>query len=198
MMLQLAASTVLLHYHHKSVLCCAVHADALRNEFLAAYGHQHLLTLTHLEKAGGRPTHTIPVISPVKVLWNCLAPWRHQHNRSRQPAPCPCTCSLQEIVSRPAYAWCVFAVAHLHMPAGLLKAHVPGSSRSSGFNYAALRKGLRLVVNEPDQLSDTPGDVSFLYKVCAGAADSCAALHLAIPALAPEGSLGLQPWGLCW
>eukprot|EP00878_Enallax_costatus_P006042 GHUV01006338.1.p1 GENE.GHUV01006338.1~~GHUV01006338.1.p1 ORF type:complete len:699 (+),score=233.80 GHUV01006338.1:290-2386(+) len=28
------------------------HADSLRNEFLAAYGHQHLLTLNHLERAG--------------------------------------------------------------------------------------------------------------------------------------------------
>lgn len=32
----------------RAVLC----ADSLRNEFLAAYGHQHLLTLTHLERAG--------------------------------------------------------------------------------------------------------------------------------------------------
>lgn len=31
--------------------CCA---DTLRNEFLAAYGHQHLLTLTHLERAGAQ------------------------------------------------------------------------------------------------------------------------------------------------
>lgn len=34
------------------VLSLAVCADSLRNEFLAAYGHQHLLTLTHLERAG--------------------------------------------------------------------------------------------------------------------------------------------------
>lgn len=51
--------------------------------------------------------------------------------------------------------------------AGLVKAHIPGSSRSSGFSYSALRKGLRLLVNEPDQMSDTPTDVSYLYKVCA-------------------------------
>lgn len=30
------------------------HSDALRTEFLAAYGHQHLLTLNHLERAGMR------------------------------------------------------------------------------------------------------------------------------------------------
>lgn len=53
----------------------------------------------------------------------------------------------------------------MDVPAGLLKAHVIGSSRSSGFNYSALRKGLRLVVNEPDQMSNTPADVSYLYKV---------------------------------
>lgn len=74
------------------------HADSLRNEFLAAYGHQHLLTLTHLERAG------------------------------------------------------------------LIKAHIPGSSRTSGFNFSALRKGLKLVVNEPDQMTDAPSDVSYLYK----------------------------------
>jgi hypothetical protein len=28
-------------------------ADTIRSEFLAAYGHQHLLTLAHLERAGG-------------------------------------------------------------------------------------------------------------------------------------------------
>jgi hypothetical protein len=28
------------------------HGDSLRSEFLAAYGHQHLLTLNHLERAG--------------------------------------------------------------------------------------------------------------------------------------------------
>lgn len=28
------------------------HADSLRSEFLSAYGHQHLLTLHNLEKAG--------------------------------------------------------------------------------------------------------------------------------------------------
>jgi hypothetical protein len=39
------------------VLCCAVHADTLRNEFLAAYGHQHLITLTHLERAGRLMSH---------------------------------------------------------------------------------------------------------------------------------------------
>lgn len=48
---------------------------------------------------------------------------------------------------------------------GLVKAHVPGSSRTSGFNFPALRKGLKLVVNEPDQMSDTPADVAYLYKV---------------------------------
>jgi hypothetical protein len=28
------------------------HGDSLRSEFLAAYGHQHLLTLNNLERAG--------------------------------------------------------------------------------------------------------------------------------------------------
>jgi hypothetical protein len=54
---------------------------------------------------------------------------------------------------------------YLPPPPGLIKAHLPGSSRTSGFNYSALRKGLRLLVNEPDQMSDTPVDVSYLYKV---------------------------------
>jgi hypothetical protein len=34
------------------------HGDSLRSEFLAAYGHQHLLTLNNLERAGGRCTYT--------------------------------------------------------------------------------------------------------------------------------------------
>jgi len=54
---------------------------------------------------------------------------------------------------------------------GLIKAHIPGSSRTSGFNFSALRKGLKLVVNEPDQMTDAPSDVSYLYKV------TCCALH---------------------
>jgi hypothetical protein len=29
------------------------HCDTLRSEFLAAYGHQHLLTLNNLERSGG-------------------------------------------------------------------------------------------------------------------------------------------------
>jgi vacuolar protein sorting-associated protein 33A len=33
------------------------HADALRSEFLVTYGHQHLLTLTNLERAGESSHH---------------------------------------------------------------------------------------------------------------------------------------------
>lgn len=40
-----------------------------------------------------------------------------------------------------------------------------GSSRSSGFSYSGLRKGLRLIVNEPHQMTDSPADVAYLYKV---------------------------------
>lgn len=37
------------------------HADSLRNEFLAAYGHQHLSTLNNLERAGGQAARHLGV-----------------------------------------------------------------------------------------------------------------------------------------
>lgn len=47
----------LMHAALWSTVCCVVRADTLRNEFLAAYGHQHLITLTHLERAGELMSH---------------------------------------------------------------------------------------------------------------------------------------------
>jgi hypothetical protein len=72
-------------------------ADMLRNEFLAAYGHQHLLTLTHLERAGelaeasphnGNPSHSAPpancplVDHPTAVLSPCTC-----HHHTSPPSP---------------------------------------------------------------------------------------------------------------
>jgi hypothetical protein len=44
-----------------------VYADSLRNEFLAAYGHQHLLTLTHLERAGEQQQQHVAQTSAAAV-----------------------------------------------------------------------------------------------------------------------------------
>eukprot|EP00879_Flechtneria_rotunda_P011579 GHRR01012094.1.p1 GENE.GHRR01012094.1~~GHRR01012094.1.p1 ORF type:complete len:596 (+),score=199.38 GHRR01012094.1:4052-5839(+) len=80
--------------------CCGglpkKHADSMRSEFLAAYGHQHLATLNNLEKAG------------------------------------------------------------------LVKPQGSSSTRSSTF--ASLRKGLRLIVDDPDQMTANPSDISYLHK----------------------------------
>lgn len=48
------------------------HGDGLRSEYLATYGHQHLLTLTNLERAGSGAQNA-DVTRPL-----CRAP-RHQH-----------------------------------------------------------------------------------------------------------------------
>lgn len=77
----------------------------------------------------------------------------------------------------------VHAIAH-SLNTGLIKPHVPGSSRTSGFSYSALRKGLKLLVNEPDQMTDTPADVAYLYKV-RGQADALCSLRptVSVPTL---------------
>lgn len=75
---------------------------------------------------------------------------------------------------------------------GLIKAHVPGSSRTSGFNFSALRKGLKLVVNEPDQMTDAPSDVSYLYKV------TCWASHRVAVASQQSMPHGFLPRARSW
>lgn len=61
------------------LLLCGCSADSLRNEFLAAYGHQHLLTLTHLERAGvflflwgGLPSGAATHIQGPSVQCSCV------------------------------------------------------------------------------------------------------------------------------
>jgi hypothetical protein len=66
---------------------------------------------------------------------------------------------------------------------------MPGSSRTSGFNYSALRKGLRLLVNEPEQMSDTPTDVSYLHKVGKERGRSGGSFHCC-----QSASVGSQLW----
>lgn len=52
-------------------LLLLVCADTLRNEFLAAYGHQHLLTLTHLERAGAQCSQFVQLrpAAQCSTLW---------------------------------------------------------------------------------------------------------------------------------